>query len=205
MTKRSWPARNPRVGHLADWVTQAPHSFLFVCLAFTFQRFDYGISWCWFLWDPLIWNSLCFLDLDVCFLLLVREISISAIIFSNKISIPFSFSLGSPMMQMLVHLMLSHKFLRLSSLFFFILFSFAALIRWAPLFYLQVNWSFLLLYLIFCWNPLVYFSAQFLYSSALWLQFYIFHLFVDILTAFVHSYFQFGEYLYYYYLKLFIK
>ena len=62
------------------------------------------------------------LDLDVCYF--SRLGNFSAII-SSHVLLPLSLSLFSfwvPIMQMLVHLLLFHKFLRMSSLFFFFLF-----------------------------------------------------------------------------------
>ena len=60
------------------WVTNS------LCLAalkvlFNFKlcHFNYRISWCVLLWVPLVWDSLCFLDLCVCvcvFLHQVREV-----------------------------------------------------------------------------------------------------------------------------------
>ena len=39
---------------------------------------------------------------------------------------------------------------------------------WVPLPYLPACWSVLLLHLVWCWNPPVYFSVQLLFCSALW-------------------------------------
>ena len=55
-----------------------------------FCHFNYGILWCLFLCVHLIWDSLCFLDLDVCFFTRLRKFS--AIISSNKFSVPFTLS-----------------------------------------------------------------------------------------------------------------
>ena len=42
-------------------------------LIFNFCHFNYNVSWCVSLWVALIWDSLEFLDLDVCFLSEILE------------------------------------------------------------------------------------------------------------------------------------
>ena len=122
------------------------------------------------LWASWIWTSVSFPRLG----------KFPAIISSNNFSAPFSLSspFGTPIMQMLVHLMVSHKSLKLSSLFSF--FFFFALIRWVPLPCLWVYWSFLLFHLVCYWTPIVYFSVELLYFSALWFMFETFLYFLLI-------------------------
>lgn len=66
-------------------------------------------------------------------------------------------------MQMLVHMVLYHKSLKLSS-FILILYSFFFFLIhlwWFPLFYLLDYGSILLYHLIYCWIPLVYFHFSY--------------------------------------------
>lgn len=63
-------------------------------------------------------------------------------------------------MQIIIHLMLFHKLIKLD---FKIFLFFADLIGWVPLPYLQVHWSFPLHQVVCYWNPLLYFSVQLLY------------------------------------------
>ena len=42
--------------------------------AFNFCQFDHSVSWCESLWVLLVWNSLGFLNLDICFLSIVKEV-----------------------------------------------------------------------------------------------------------------------------------
>ena len=81
------------------------------------------MSWC----DPpqvlLVWNCLCFLDLDVYFLSQLGKFSVT--FSSNQFSATFSFSSpsGTPIMQVLVYLMLMRSlklssFLKILCLFF---------------------------------------------------------------------------------------
>lgn len=39
-----------------------------------FCYFNYNKSWCWPLWAHRVWNTLCFLDLDVCFHPQIRKV-----------------------------------------------------------------------------------------------------------------------------------
>ena len=80
------------------------------------------MSWCERLWFPLVWDSLCFLNLNFSFLSQIGKFS--AIISSNNFSVPFylCFSSGTPIMGMLACSMLSQRSLKLS--FFKILISF---------------------------------------------------------------------------------
>lgn len=74
------------------------------------------------LWVHLVWNSLWFLDLDVCSFTRIGRFS--AIISWNSVSVSFSFSSpsGTLTMWMLILWMLSQRLIKLSSSFF-ILFS----------------------------------------------------------------------------------
>ena len=69
-------------------------------------------------------------------------------------------------------------------------------------FFFQFIDSFLFFSPICCWIPEVYFSVS--YYCCLVLS-YIFYLFVEEFTVFIHSTPQFGEYLYDCYFKLFIR
>ena len=73
-------------------------------------------------WVFPAWDLLCFLDLVDCFLSHVREV-FSYYLFRYFLGSFLSSPSGTPKMQMLVHLMLSQRSLRLSSFFFFIIFS----------------------------------------------------------------------------------
>lgn len=79
--------------------------------------------------------------------------------YSNKFSDPPTPSppSGAPIMWMLVCLMLSQYSFKLSSLFHSFLF--VLLILWVLLSCLWIFWIFLLLHLICCWTPLVYFQV----------------------------------------------
>ena len=106
------------------------------------------------------------LDLDVCYF--SRLGNFSAIIYSHVL-LPLSLSLFSfwvPIMQMLVHLLLFHKFLRLSSLFFFFLFFSFCCSDWMSSIDLSwVQWSFLPLDLVCHWSPLLYLFSSGILSS----------------------------------------
>ena len=75
------------------------------------------MSWCISSWVYPVWDSLHFLDLIDSFLSRIGKIStiISSIIFSCPFF--FSSSSGTPIIRMLVHLILSQRSLRLSSIF----------------------------------------------------------------------------------------
>ena len=89
----------------------------------------------WVFLVDLDWVFLCFLDLDICFFLQVRNFSV--IISSNMISSPF-FSFGTLIMLMLVCLMLSQGSLKLFTFKKILLF--AVLIGWFPLPCLPDHW-----------------------------------------------------------------
>ena len=91
---------------------------------FSFGQFDYCVSWCVPPGVNPVWNSLHFLGLGDSFLSYVREVFL-AIISSNIFSGLFSLSSpsGIPIMQILVHLVLSQRPFKLSSLLFILFFS----------------------------------------------------------------------------------
>ena len=70
-------------------------------------HFNYNMPCCGYLWIHLFYNSLFFLDLDVCFLIQVRKLFSH---YSSKF-IPFSVSspFGIPIISMFVTLMFSQK------------------------------------------------------------------------------------------------
>lgn len=81
---------------------------------FNFWQFNVK-SWCGLLWCHLVWDPQCYLHLGTFFPLKYGKFS--TIISSNSFSAPFSLS-SLPrtfIMQMLVHLMLSQRFLKLVS------------------------------------------------------------------------------------------
>lgn len=92
--------------------------------SFRFWHFNYNVL-VWISLAYLIIKSLSFLDLDICFFPQPKEDSATIFFFLSKISV--SSSVRSPIMQVLVCLMLSHKTLKPSWLFRFL---FAALIGW---------------------------------------------------------------------------
>ena len=86
---------------------------------------------------------------------------LSDLMFSNMTFVPFCLysPSGIPIMQMLLHLMLSQRSLKLSSFlfipFFFVLFNYSDVY-----FYLQLVGLFLLCYLLYCWFLLVCFKQR---------------------------------------------
>lgn len=106
--------------------------------------------------DLFVWDSYCFLDLDVAFV--PRLGKFTAIIVSNKFfaSLFFLFSpSGTPVMQILVHLM-SWSSLKQSS-FLKILFAFCVVSRWLPLPYLPGHSLFLSFNMLLIPSYLLYF------------------------------------------------
>ena len=108
--------------------------FIFKLCYFNYDMSRSGSVWVYFVWDPL-----CFLNLDICFLLQVWEF------FSHISSNTFStlFSLSSPsgtlIMCMLICLMLSQRSLKTVLIFFFFL------LFWLGDFYysiLQITYAF---------------------------------------------------------------
>ena len=98
------------------WVTVFFSLAAFQIFIFNLWYFNY-VSWCGPVWVHLVWDSLCFLNLHVYFLHQIREVFF--IIFSNKFSVSCSSSSlsGTPMVQMLVGLEVSQRFLILSLFF----------------------------------------------------------------------------------------
>ena len=73
------------------------------------------------LFASILFETLCFLDLHVCFLHQIRKVSFHYFFIHIFNFLPFLFSFWHPVMQMLEHLKLSHRLLTLS-LFFWIFF-----------------------------------------------------------------------------------
>ena len=91
--------------------------FNILFLSLIFCHFHYNMSWCGpFCVDP-VWNSLCFLNLDVCSLSQVREV-FSYYVFKYVLCLFLSSPSWIPIMWMLVQLMLSQWSLKLSSFLF---------------------------------------------------------------------------------------
>ena len=95
----------------------------------------------------------------------------------------------------------SRRSLNLSS---FLKFFFSFWLGWFLLPYLADHWSVLLQLFICCCFPLVYFSLQLLYSSALNGS-SLYFLFLEVLTESIHSSPKFAEHLYDHYFELFIR
>ena len=69
--------------------------FFLATFNFNFCHFNYSVFWCVPLWVNPEWDSLCFLDLDVCFLSQIREV-FSYYVFKYVLS-PFLFFLLGPL------------------------------------------------------------------------------------------------------------
>ena len=92
-----------------------------IFFTFNFCHFNYSVSWCGLFWVDPVWDSLCFLNLFVCFLSHVREV-FGYYVFKD-VFCSFLSSSGI-FIEMLVCLMLSQRPLKLFSfLFFFFFFS----------------------------------------------------------------------------------
>lgn len=137
------------------------------------------------------WDSLCFLDLNICFLPRLKEFSV--IISLNTFSAPFS--LFSP----LGPLQCKHQdtwYYPKDSLKVF------TSLKYSVFFHLVVDfqyccpdcWLILLYHPICCWLPL-YILFPVLHSSALIGSSCIFYLFHEFLTMFLHSSPEFKEHL----------
>ena len=118
-------------------------------------------------WVYLIWNSLCFLDLTISFLMLGKFFTI---ISSNIFSDPFSFcSSGTHIIQMLVCLMLSQRSLRLCSILFILFSLFTAVISTILfLAHLSIRLSVILLLIppsVFLISVIVVFIIAYLFFS----------------------------------------
>lgn len=152
------------------------------------------------LYPHLVWDSLCFLDLDVCFLPQISKV-FSHYFFTNMFSAPFS--LSSPIMQMLVCLMLSQRSLKLSSflkIFFCLLFWLDNLS-----YFVFRSLIHLLHHLIHCWFPHVFFISVIVFFSSDWI-FLIFSNSVEVLLiVFLQSSPEFSQHLYSHYFELFIR
>ena len=116
----------------------------------------YSIYWCGYIWVHLVWDPLCFLYLDISFILQVWELFGHN--FFKYFLIPFSpsFPSGTPVMLMLAHLLFSQRFHRLLSFFFLFIFLLFSLYDFhysifqityvffciPYLFFLQVTWTY---------------------------------------------------------------
>lgn len=119
-----------------------------------FCHYNYKVSWCEPLWADLVWDSLWYLDLDICFLSQVRGVFSY---YSNKI---FFFSFWDPVMWMLASLMLSQRS-QTSLVFFFLYFFLFSLVNFhISVFQVAVS-SNLLLISFLCINFSYYSSALF--------------------------------------------
>ena len=98
----------------------APFNSVF--LSFFFFHFNYNESWCGPLWVDPVLALLCLLALDVCFLSQVTEVFSSYVFRQVLHCFLFPFASGTCIMQILVHLMLFHKSVQLSSFHFNLLF-----------------------------------------------------------------------------------
>ena len=78
------------------------------------------VSWCGPLWVNLVWDSLCFLVLNVCVLSQVRHVFSYYVsnVFSTSLS--FSFPSGILIKQIFVPLLLSQRSLKLFSFLYFL-------------------------------------------------------------------------------------
>ena len=158
------------------------------------------------LWVHLVWDSLCFLDLDVCYLAPVRKIFSDPFLQIILLSLSLSFfPFWTPIKSMLVCFMLFHKFLKLPSFFKI---SFSILFEWLLLPCPPGHLPVLLFHLVCYSISPVYFSVHVLYSSTLWL------LFGSLLCAIslcgsspcvLHSSPEFAEHLYDHYFELFVR
>ena len=96
-------------------------AFNILFFVFSFCQFDLYGSFCVCLWVYPVWDSLGFLNLSECFLSDIGEIfSYNLFQYFLWPFLSLSSPSGTPMMQMLVHLMLSQRSLRFSSILFII-------------------------------------------------------------------------------------
>lgn len=86
-------------------------------IVFNFCHLNYSVSWCAPLGVNPLWDSLCLLDLDDFFLSQVREVS-SYYVFKYFLRPFLYFPSGTTIMQILVHLTLSQRSLKLFSVIF---------------------------------------------------------------------------------------
>ena len=87
-----------------------------IFFTFNFCHFNYSVSWCGLFWVDPFWDSLCFLNLIVCFLSHVREV-FSYYVFKD-VFCSFLSSSGI-FIEMFVCLALSQRPLKLFSFLFF--------------------------------------------------------------------------------------
>lgn len=154
------------------------------------------MSWYGSRWVHLNWDSLSFLDLDVCFPPQIRKI-FSHYFLKIKNLCPF-LSLSSsrpPIMWMLVFF--------LNSFFFLV----TALFGWVLLPHLSVDWYFLLLLVWYWMNPSnLFLTSSIVVFSSMTFILYLFFLSLCWSSYYVHLFFPwFHEHLYEHYFKLFIR
>ena len=145
------------------WQVASLFCFQDSLLVFTYQKFNYNVSWCGSLWIYLFgvpWASWIFI-----FMSFIKLEKFSAIISSNILSTPFYLSplAGNPTVGVFVHLIVSHRSLILCSLFFN-LFSFYSS---NSIIYIVLSSSLLILLLaqICLWIILMNFKFHSLYFS----------------------------------------
>ena len=142
---------------------------------------------------PGLWWFFAFLKLE----------NFTAIISLNIFSFPFSpfAPSGAPITQLLVHLTLFYRCLKLSSLVFLVLFSFSVAVI-----YTILSFSSLIHFChIYSIIPSNVFSFQLLYSSTLF-GCSLYFLTISLLSYFMHSFFsQVLDHLYYHYSELFLR
>lgn len=141
-------------------------------------------------------NSLFFLHIDGSFLPHVREF-FSCYFFKWFFS--FLLLLWPLEMWMLVHLMLSHKSLKPSLLFFILFFPSDSLMS-------TVLLSFLLLHLVCCWTPVVFFLVSLLFFQLCDFDSTLsYTVYVEVFTVFIHSVLELGKHLYDLCFELFMR
>lgn len=116
------------------------------------------------LFELILFGTLWFLDLDVCFLYHIREVF--NYYFFKYIPSPLISSSEAPIMWMLLYMIFSQRSLILFS-FLFIYYYFFTFILTFPLLYLPVCWFIPICHLIYCWFLPGYFLFRLLYSSSL--------------------------------------
>ena len=116
---------------------------LFVLIFFVFNFFFSLINMCLAFFFPvyILYETLYFLDLNECFLSHIREVFGYYLlnIFSGPLSLSSS---GTPVMQMLVHLMLSQRSLSLHLFLFILFYLFYYKAVTSTILFLQLNYMF---------------------------------------------------------------
>ena len=131
-----------------------------------------------------------------------RVWNVSVILFSNNFPDPFlSSPSGTPIILILLHLILSQRSLKLSSLASILIYL-ASMSGYFPLPCLPAQWFMLPLHLLCCWTLLGHFSV----ITSVWYLYFLplYYLFTKILGVFIHSSPQIGEHLYDHYFEFLI-